>query len=304
MVGSKPARLSRQLRTDLIGYSFMIPSLVGLLCFSLIPLVISLYVSLTDWNYLNGIGNWSFIGLDNFIAMWTDEWFLAALQNTVVFTVVTVPISLVISVILASLIENFCHARLAGPLRIAMYMPHICNIVATAAVWMMMFSAYGPFTLLVKSLGWTNPPKWLADYTWALPAVMLVSVWSSLGYRVFIYSAALQGLPRDLYEAAEIDGANKVQQFRRLTLPLLAPTTFFLTITGIIGSFKVFGTINVMTKGGPGYATYTMVYYIYKSAFSYYKMGYASSVAVVLFLMMLVITLVQWRHNQRRELAL
>lgn len=299
----KQGQMSRQLRTDLVGYSFMLPSLVGLLCFSLIPLVFSLYVSLTDWNYLSGIGNWQFIGLDNFTSMWSDEWFLAALVNTVIFTVVTVPISLLISVVLATLIENFCHARLAYGLRIAMYMPNICNVVATAAVWMMMFSSYGPFTLLVKALGWTNPPMWLADYGWALPAVMLVSIWSSLGYRVFIYSAAMQGLPHELFEAASIDGANKFQQFRKLTLPLLAPTTFFLTITGIIGSFKVFGTINVMTKGGPGHSTYTLVYYIYRTAFSYYRMGYASSIAVILFLIMLAVTLYQWKHNKRRELS-
>ncbi|MDL2318117.1 sugar ABC transporter permease [Eubacteriales bacterium OttesenSCG-928-A19] len=300
----KRGTMSRQLHTDLVGYSFMLPSLVGLLFFSMIPLLFSLYVSLTDWNYLKGIGNWRFIGLDNFISLWTDEWFLAALKNTVVFTVVTVPISLLLSVVLASLLENFCAGRLANTLRIAMYMPNICNVVATAAVWMMMFSSYGPFTLLVKSLGWTNPPMWLADYDWALPAVMLVSIWSSLGYRVFIYSAAMQGLPQELYEAASIDGASKFRQFRHLTLPLLAPTTFFLTITGIIGSFKVFGTINVMTKGGPGHSTYTMVYYIYRTAFSYYRMGYASSVAVILFIMMLIITVFQWNHNKKRELSM
>ena len=130
---------------------------------------------------------------------------------------------------------------------------------------------------------------------------MLVGVWSGLGYRVFIYSAAIQGLPSDLYEAADIDGASGVQKFFRITVPLLRPTTFFLTITGIIGSFKVFGTVNVMTGGGPGYSTYTLVYYIYKTAFSYYRMGYASSVAVVLFVILLIITLYQWNHNEKKD---
>ena len=297
----KQAKYNR--RNEWIAWSFMIPSLAGLLLFSLVPLLLSLYISLTDWNYAKGIGNWNFIGLTNFINLWEDEWFLASLKNTALFTIVTVPVGLFLALCVAILIDRFIGDRLAGVLRISMYMPHICNIVATSAVWMMMFSSYGPFTLMIKSLGVANPPRWLADYNWALPAVMLVSVWSSLGYRIFIYSAAIQGLPRDLYEAASIDGATGYQQFRRLTIPLLAPTTFFLTITGIISSFKVFGQINVMTKGGPGYATYTMVYYIYKTSFSYYKMGYGSSVAVILFLIMLAITVYQWNHNKKRELA-
>jgi multiple sugar transport system permease protein len=213
-----------------------------------------------------------------------------------------VPVSLTLAIILAALIDRFCHAKFANGVRIAMYMPNICNIVATSAIWIAMYSSNGPFTQMLKNLGWSNPPRFLANYTWALPAVMLVSIWTSLGYRVFIYSAAIQGLPRDLYEAAEIDGANGMQQFFRVTVPLLRPTTFFLTITGIIGSFKVFGTVNVMTGGGPGSSTYTLVYYIYKTAFSYYRMGYSSSVAVILFLILLAVTLVQWRNNEKKEL--
>jgi multiple sugar transport system permease protein len=163
-----------------------------------------------------------------------------------------------------------------------------------------MYSSYGPFTQMMRGLGWENPPRFLANYDWALPAVMLVSVWSSLGYRVFIYSAAIQGLPHDLYEAADIDGANGVEKFRYITVPLLSPTTFFLTITGIIASFKVFGTVNVMTSGGPGSSTYTLVYYVYKCGFTYYRMGYGSAVAVILFIMLLIITLIQWHHNERK----
>ena len=126
---------------------------------------------------------------------------------------------------------------------------------------------------------------------------MLMCIWSSLGYQVFIYSASLTALPKDLYEAADLDGVNAIQRFFYITLPQLKPTTFFLTITGIIGSFKVFGQINVMTQGGPGSSTYTLVYYIYKQAFSFYNMGYASAVAMILFLLLLCVTIVQWKHN-------
>lgn len=297
----KKIRKGQSLKAELTNFSFVLPSLLAMLVFSLIPMLISLYISLTDWNFITGLGNWKFIGLDNFKALWSDKWFIAALRQTAIYTVVTVPIGLALAIVLAALIDRFCHARLANGVRIAMYMPHICNIVATSAIWIALYSSYGPFTQMMRNLGWANPPRFLADYDWALPAVMLVGIWSGLGYRVFIYSAAMQGLPTDLYEAADIDGATGVQKFFRITIPLLRPTTFFLTITGIIGSFKVFGTVNVMTKGGPGYSTYTLVYYIYKTAFSYYRMGYASSVAVVLFVILLLITVYQWKHNEKKS---
>ena len=244
--------------------------------------MISLYVSLTDWNFTQGIGNWNFVGLTNFKNLWTDEWFIASVKNTLLFTIVTVPIGLFLAIVIAVLIDEFCHKKVAGVVRVAMYMPHICNIVAISVVWQ-------------------DPPRFLASYEWALPSIMLVVIWASLGYRVFMYSAAITGLPRDLYEAAEIDGANPIQKFFKITVPLLKPTTFFLTITGIISSFKVFGYTNVMTKGGPGSSTYTLVYYIYTSAFQYYKMGYSSAIAVILFIMLLIVTIIQWVHNSKEE---
>ena len=190
------------LHQNLVAYSFLAPSLIGVICFSLIPLIISLYVSLTDWNFSQGLGNWNFIGLTNFINLWKDEWFLASLKNTLIFTVVTVPIGLFLAIIMAVLIDEFCHKKIAGVVRVAMYMPHICNIVAISVVWMALYSKYGPFTQLMRALGWQDPPRFLASYEWALPAIMLVVIWASLGYRVFMYSAAITGLPRDLYEAA------------------------------------------------------------------------------------------------------
>lgn len=289
------------LRENLIAYSFQLPSLLGMVCFNVIPLMIALFVSLTDWNYAKGVGNWNFVGLQNFIDLWTDEWFIASLKNTLFYTVVTVPVGMVLSLIIAVLIDEYIHSKVAGVIRVMMYMPHICNIVAVSTVWIALYSKYGPFTQLMRALGWENPPRFLASYEWALPAVMLVAIWASLGYRVFMYSAAIAGLPRDLYESAEIDGANATQKFFKITVPLLQPTTFFLTITGIIGSFKVFGYTNVMTSGGPGMATHTLVYYIYTSAFKYYRMGYGSAIAVILFLMLLVLTIIQWVHNNKRE---
>ena len=288
----------RRAHPNLVAGTFLLPSLVGLVCFSVLPMLFSLFISFTDWNFLKGIGNWNMVGLKNFTDLWSDEWFTASLVNTIIFTVVTVPIGLFLAVVLAVLIDSFCAKKLQGLVRITMYMPKICNIVASSAVWIMLYSSYGPFTQLMRALGWDDPPRFLVSYTWALPAVMLMCIWSSLGYQVFIYSASLTALPKDLYEAADLDGVNGVQRFFYVTLPQLKPTTFFLTITGIISSFKVFGQINVMTQGGPGTSTYTLVYYIYKQAFSYYNMGYASAVAMILFLLLLCVTVVQWKHNK------
>lgn len=287
----------KSLRSRLVAGSFLLPSLIGLLCFSMLPLLFSLIISFTDWNFMKGIGNWNFVGFQNFIDLWSDDWFKASLKNTVIFTIVTVPVGLFLGVVIAVLIDRFCAKKLTGVLRITMYMPKICNIVASAAVWAMLYSSYGPFTQLMRALGWDDPPRFLASYTWALPAIMLMSIWQNLGYQIFIYSASLTSLPKDIYEAADLDGVNGFQRFFHITLPQLKPTTFFLTITGIISSFKVFGQVNVMTQGGPGSSTYTLVYYIYKNAFTYYDMGYASAVAVVLFLILLIVTLYQWRHN-------
>ena len=291
----------KELKQSLTAASFLAPSLLGLILFSAVPVVFSMFISLTDWNYVNGIGNWNFVWFENFKKLWSDEWFRASLCNTFVYTVVTVPIGLFLAVVIAVLIDQFCAKKLAGMLRVTMYMPKICNIVASAAVWTMLYSTYGPFTQLMKALGWTDPPRFLASYTWALPAVMLMSIWQGLGYHVFLYSASLTSLPKDIYEAADLDGVNGIQRFFYITLPQLKPTTFFLTVTGIISSFKVFSSINVMTHGGPGSSTYTLVYYIYKSAFTYYEMGYASAVAMVLFAILLCVTLYQWHHNKNND---
>ncbi len=280
---------------------FLLPSLVGILVFNLIPTLMSLYASLTDWVYTNGVGNWTFVGLQNFVDMFSDTWFIKSLINTIAVTIVTVPIGIFIALVIAALIDNFCRERTAGVVRIALYMPNVCNIVAVSTIWVALYSSYGPFTNLVRALGWNDPPRWLADYHWALPAIMLVMIWAKLGYNVFIYSAAMSALPTELYESAALDGATGIQQFRKLTMPLLSNTTFFLTVTGIISSFQVFGYVNVMTSGGPVDATYTLVFYIYKLAFDYKQTGYGSAVAMVLFLMLLAITIIQYRHNNQKD---
>jgi len=199
--------------------------------------------------------------------------------------------------VLAVIIDRYCFAK--TPVRLALFMPYISNIVAVSIVWVMMYSPWGPFTQMVKMFGVKNPPQWLGDYKWSLPAVIIMTVWSGIGYAVMIYTSALQNLPKDVYEAADIDGASELRKFFKLTIPFLSPTTFFLVTTTLISSFQVFAPIQLMTRGGPGSSSSVLVYYIYTSAFSFYKMGYASSMSWILFLLLFTVTLIQWKNQQR-----
>ncbi len=297
MKTEKKWHLSRQMKTNLVGYSFILPNILGVCAFTLFPMIFSLIVSFTDWDYTKGFGNWEFVGLKNFIDMWKDEWFTSSLINTIVFAVVVVPATVFLALVLSVIIDKYCKAKL--PIRLALFMPYISNIVAVAIVWVMMYSPWGPFTQMVQTLGVKNPPQWLGDPHWALPAIMIMTVWGGVGYANMIYTSAIQGLPKDVYEAADIDGAGELTKFFKLTIPFLSPTTFFLVITTFITSFQVFAPIQIMTRGGPGTSTNVLVYYIYTSAFTFYKMGYASAMSWILFLMLFIVTMIQWRGQKK-----
>ena len=290
-------KLSKQMKIDLVGYSFILPNIIGVLMFTLFPMFFSLIISLTDWDYTQGFDNWNFIGFQNFIDMWKDEWFTSSLVNTIVFAVAVVPITIFLELVLSVVIDKFCFAKL--PIRLAMFMPYISNVVAVAIVWVMMYSPWGPFTQMVKALGVENPPQWLGDSHWALPAIILMTIWSGVGYAIMIYTSAIQGLPQDIYEAAEIDGASEITKFFKLTVPFLSPTTFFLVITTFVTSFQVFAPIQIMTRGGPGTATNVLVYYIYTSAFTFYRMGYASAMSWILFIILFAVTMIQWKGQKK-----
>lgn len=289
--------ISRQLKTDLIGYAFIAPNVLGFTLFTLVPMIISLIISFTDWDYTQGFGNWIFNGGANYVEVWADKWFVDSLVNTIVFAAGVVPVTIFLALVLAVVIDKFCYAKL--PIRLAMFMPYISNVVAVAIVWVMMYSPWGPFTQMVKMLGVENPPQWLGDHHWALPAIMLMTVWSGVGYAMMIYTSSITALPKDIYEAADIDGAGEMTKFFKITIPFLSPTTFFLVITTFISSFQVFAPIQIMTRGGPGTATHVLVYYIYTTAFTFYRMGYAASMSWILFIILFMITLVQWRGQKK-----
>ena len=185
-------------------------------------------------------------------------------------------------------------------MRIMIFIPYIASVVAVCTVWQVMLQpSYGPVNEFLHTIGIENPPKWLVDQKWALVAIMIINIWTQIGYYVAVYMSGLKNIPIDLYEAAQIDGASSIQQFRYITVPQVSPTTFFLAIMGIIGSFKVFDLISVLTGGGPGNSTSVMAYYIYKTAFNDFKMGYACALAWALFLLIFAVTLVQWKFQDR-----
>ena len=282
-------------RNTLIAYSFILPNFLGFLCFALIPVLFSFILSFMQWDSANPI---KFVGLDNFAKMFNDETFKISFANTLYYTAGTVILTLIASLILALILNKNIKGRVI--FRAIFFFPYVASLIAVAVVWNMLFHPdMGPVNSLLVSLGISNPPRWSASVEWAMPTVIGLSVWKGMGYYMIVYLAALQGIPSELYEAAVIDGANSWQQFRYVTLPMLTPTTFFVVMMLVISSFKVFDTIYIMTQGGPGRATNVLVYHIYNTAFIRFEFGYASAISVVLFLVVLAITLVQFRTEKK-----
>ena len=273
---------------------FLAPYLIGLIIFWLGPVIASFLISFTKWEL---VGKPIWLGFGNYKQLFKDELFIKSLINTAYYTIVSVPLGITLSLLLAVAMNQ----KLKGIVfyRTAFFMPHISSMVAIALLWGWIYnSQYGLLNYLLGLLG-LPPQNWLGNPKLAMPALIIMSVWKGLGYNMMIWLAALQGIPEDLYEAARIDGANKWQQFRNITVPLLSPTTFLLLILGIIGSFQVFEQSYVMTKGGPAHATLTLVLYMYSSAFEWLKMGYASAMAYILALIILVITLIQFKYQNK-----
>lgn len=282
-------------RNRLTGYTFLLPNILGFLIFICLPVCASFLMSFTEWN---GFGEIEFAGLSNYTRLWSDETFRISLLNSLLMTAVSVPVTLILAILAAVALNK--GLRGVKIFRTAIFLPHITATIAVAVVWQLLYNpTMGPINGFLRSLGIDNPPTWLASTHWALLSVIIVSIWHSIGYYMVLYLAGLQGIPKDLYEAAEIDGAGKISQFRNITLPMLSPVIFFTVIMGIINSFKVFDLVFVLTKGGPGRSTHMLVYDIYYTAFQRFEYGYASAMAYVLFAIILVITLIQFRGQKR-----
>ena len=297
-MNKKSSRAAR--KEFLVGMGFIVPSLLGFLVFTFIPVIISFVLSFSNWNFMQGWGAIKFNGLSNYFRLFSDEWFLNSYKNNILFTAVTVPVLIGLGLVMASIINKYIYGGAA--VRTMIFIPYIASVVAVCTVWMVLLQpSYGPVNQALKAFGVENPPGWLADFKWSLPSIMIIYIWQQVGYYSIVFLAGLKGLPEDVYEAAKVDGASPVRQFFSITIPLISPTTFFLTIMGIIGSFKVFDQISVLTQGGPGSSSSVMAYYVYRTAFDYFDMGYANTLAWALFVLVFLVTLIQWKLQDRFE---
>ncbi len=276
----------------LAAFGFLSPTMIVFSAFVLFPVIFSFYLSFQQWNMFGG--KREFIGLANYAAILQNPEFWSVLKNTVVYTLGTVPLNMALSLVIAF----FLNKKLAGRkfLRTAFFTPVIMSSVAAAVIWRWVYEPN--FGLANYVLGLVHLPavNWLNDPTAAMFALIVMGVWKSFGFNMVLFSAGLQGIPKHYYEAAEIDGAGRWRKFWNITIPLLSPTTFFVLVMTVIGSFQVFDTVYVLTSGGPLGTTKVLVFYLYEQAFKYFDMGYASAVAYLLFAIVFILTMVQTRY--------
>jgi multiple sugar transport system permease protein len=277
------------------AFGFLLPNIVGFLAFTFLPLGAAILLSFAEWDTANPV---VFVGLKNFMRLFKDETFRISFWNTIYYTLATVPLTMVCSLGIAMILNQ----RVKGLrfFRAAFFFPYVVSLVAVAVVWnMLLHPTMGPVNGIFKFVGFEKPPGWTASTEWAMPAVILASVWRQTGFFMVIYLAGLQGIPKSLYEAAMVDGADAWSRFTKVTLPMLTPVTFFVSIMLVINGFKIFDLIIVMTEGGPGRATNVLVYHIYYTAFMSFRFGYASAISVVLLVIVLAVTVAQFRLERK-----
>lgn len=273
---------------------FLLPNALGFLVFTLVPIVASLAISFFDWPLTSTP---HFVGIDNFARLFTrDPVFARVLLNTLYFVAVYVPCNLVISLGLAVWLDS--RVRGADVFRVLLFMPVVTPMVANAMVWTLIYVPGGFLGWFVGALHLPSA-NWLGSDQWAMPAVIAMSLWAGFGYNMLIFTAGLRGIPEALYDAASIDGANRWQQFWRVTLPMLTPTVFFGLVMTLITSFQVFTQPYVLTQGGPGNDTATLVFYLFDRGFRAFQMGYASAIAWVVFVLIMLVTSAQFLFQRR-----
>jgi multiple sugar transport system permease protein len=283
------------------GYLFLLPSLLGVLVFTVFPVLFAVFIAFTEWNLVSPP---KFIGLANFTSLFTQDVLAGQVAvNTVFFVLTIVPLQVVLSLLLALALNR--PLRAMGLFRGIYYVPVITTIVAAAIVFQFMFDRdYG----LVNAPMWwlgdvlqikVDPPNWIGSSQWSKWSVVILTLWKNVGFTTLLFLAALQSVPKDLQEAAMIDGASRTQRLRNITLPLISPTTFFIVVILIIGAFRLFDEPFVMTRGGPAGSSTTAVMYIYQTAFQFSNLGKASAIALVLFVVIFGITLLQQRLQRR-----
>ncbi|MCP5097279.1 MAG: sugar ABC transporter permease [Chloroflexi bacterium] len=280
----------------LTPYLFILPTIIGVLVFRFGPLAVAAYASFNRWNVRTPP---EFLAMGNYIELINNDTFWLVFRNTLVFTIIFVPGVMIVSLLMAMMVNQ----RLKGIsfFRGLYFMPYITAMVAVAMVWRWIFATrFGVLNYaLLNYFSVADAPAWLADKTWALPALAIVAIWKQVGFQMLIFLAGLQGIPGSLYEAASIDGANKREQFFKITLPLLSPISFFIFVITVIDAFKTFEVTFAMTGGGPNNASTTLAYYIYQNAFTFGRMGYASALAMFLLVIVGATTFISFRMKDR-----
>ena len=285
-------------REQMAGYLFILPNFLGVAVFILFPLALSFAMVFMDWNYLRGMDGIEWVGLDNIAKLVRDDYFWISLRNNVVFTGVTVPAAMIFGLVVAVVLNSQVYFK--NFLRVLFFLPYVSSIAAISVVWSVMYNpSQGPINQFLRGLGIENVPGWLASKDRALTAIIIMVAWIYTGYTMLLYMAGLQGIPKDLYEAASIDGASRLRQFFSITIPRLKPTSFLIAVTLIISTFQVFAAVAVMTKGGPVNATMVLSYYMYVQAFQFHKVGYAATVSWALFLIIFAVTIAQWKIQKK-----
>lgn len=278
--------MKRRKKEMIWGYVYILPSLFFMVCFCLLPILMSVYFSFTDYNVMTA-PNW--VGLDNYRKVFEDPYLKDALKNTLIYVVLTVPIQTFLSLAFAAFFAEKMQNLAGNFLRSAMFIPVIASAVTAGAIWRTIFTTNGGIINSFLEMLGVQGPNWLGDSKTALICICVVAIWKNVGYFLVIYYAGIMGLSPELFEAARIDGATTLQQFFKITLPMLKPINYLVITLGIIWSFQVFDLSYLMTSGGPGRSTVTIVMGIYNSAFKEYRMGYACAMAILLLIVILVI---------------
>lgn len=296
-IHQKKAKLHK--KEEQIAFVFILLPLIGFILFALLPLLYSIYASFTDWN---GLGQMSFIGLENFKALFNDPYFYKSMYNTL-YLMLGIPIGLILSFLLAAALSR----KIKGTtlFRTIYYVPVISSLAAISILWQWAYN--GDFGLInqVLALLHIKGPNWLQNVHTVKPAIIIMTIWKGLGYSMLLYLAAIQSVPKSFYEAAELDGASSFQKFKSITWPMVKPVTFFLVVTNIIGGSQIFTEINIMTPtGGPEFSSATVVWYIWQKAFATFQMGYASSMALILALIVFFVTALQFYINRNSQYTL
>ncbi|HET7153078.1 MAG TPA: sugar ABC transporter permease, partial [Candidatus Kapabacteria bacterium] len=273
----------------LTPYLFLSPILIGMLVLSVGPILISFIASFTQWDIVSP-PQW--VGAGNYKEIVSSDLFWQVLRNTFYYVALAVPLTIILSLFLAIAVNR--KLKGIGLFRTVYFLPVVTSMVAVAIVWGWLYNPeYGLINYVLRSWFGVQGPAWLRDPNWAMPAMIIVGVWKALGYNMMIFLAGLQSVPDEYYEAARLDGANTRQRFFNITLPMLTPTIFFVLVVTLIGSFQVFEQTYILTRGGPANATLTISYFIFQNAFQFFRMGYASALAYVLFAIVFVLTLIQ-----------